>query len=364
MKPNKLSSKVCLSGALLALGAAAATTAQADTIGDLSSAGYYTFGNMNSYALPIVAGVYDSIYGGGTGPGNPYYVASGPGQIKDLVVIYTGASGTDVTTNVAGFDNAYQTPNGSSPTFASISGAVNVGFPGDKTGIVNNTANTWDANLLALKGFLGGGAPVFLFNNNDTNKDPNLAIWAKLWLTNGSNDVYNNRYLYLSNNGAVYGQGGVPFGDASLYNPGDVGPSVDPVTGKTDFVQSGSTICVNAAWIVQACDGTEAHTLQLNLGANQAAYAGMVPVLDDWLSTLFTLDDAALGQYTLHLDLELGCAAGWNDQCSGIKIDNGYEQLFLASTAGGTQVPEPDTTTLAGLGLLAAWLTSRRRKTH
>lgn len=74
------------------------------------------------------------------------------------------------------------------------------------------------------------------------------------------------------------------------------------------------------------------------------------------------MNDASLGQYTLHLDLELGCAAGWNGNCDGIKIDNGFEQLFLASAGKSVEVPEPDTIALTGLGLLAGWLASRRRQ--
>lgn len=268
MKARNLFTMLRLSGALVVLGVGTASTVQAAVIADLSGGPYMTYGNLNSYLLPAMAGIYDNANGGGTGPGNPYYIDSTPGAIKDLVVIYTGASGTGVTTNAAGFDNAYQTPNGSHPTFASISGTVNVVSPGDKSGIANNTSNTWDANLLSLKGFLAGGAPVFLFNNNDTNDDPNLAVWAKLWLTDGSNNVYNNRYLYLSNAGAVYGFGGVPYGDASIYNPGDVGPLIDPLTGKTDFVLSGSVACFDSAWALQACDGTEAHKINQNLGAN------------------------------------------------------------------------------------------------
>jgi len=35
---------------------------------------YVTYGDGNSYALPINALLYDAINGGGTGPGNPQYV--------------------------------------------------------------------------------------------------------------------------------------------------------------------------------------------------------------------------------------------------------------------------------------------------
>jgi hypothetical protein len=332
----------------------------------LPATGYLTYGNTNSYSLPILAIQYDLMFGGGTGPGNPYYVNSTPGAIKDLVVIYTGASGVPVTTNADGFENAYQTPGGSPPNFANTVGAVNVVDPGSKAGIANPTANTWDATLLALKGFLDGGAPIFLFNNNDTNADQDLAIWAKLWITDGANAVYDNRFLYLSNTGALYGAGGVPNGDATTYNPGDVSPLVNAGTGATDYVRSGGEVCLSAALALQACDGTEAYKVNHNLGANQAAYAAVAPVLNTWLGALFALSDADLDDYTLHLQLALGCDPAWGggNNCDSKKIDNGYEQLFLASTTiPVVNVPEPGSLPLLGLSLLALAAMLRRRRT-
>ena len=90
---------------------------------DLSGEDWMTYGNTNSYSLPIGAIDYDIANGGGTGPGNPFYIKSGPGQIKDQVVIYTGSSGTGVTTNTIRFDNAYQTPTGKTGAYASIASA-------------------------------------------------------------------------------------------------------------------------------------------------------------------------------------------------------------------------------------------------
>lgn len=322
---------------------------------DLTGQSYMTYGNLNSYSLPISAQFYSWANGGSVGPGNPYYVDSTPGSIKDDVVIYTGANGVPVTTNVAGFDNAYGAPNGTK-TYASISGAVNVIDPGNKAGIANNDANTWDASLLALKSFLGGGMPLFLFNNNDTNEDQNLAIWAKLWITNSAGapvSASGHDYLYLSNLGLPYGAGGVLFGDATLYNPGNI---AGPTAGfaATDYVLSGGQVVVS--------DGTHTATINHNLGANQAAYAGDVPLLNLLLADLFSLDDAILDDYTLHLDVHLGCVSvtAWG-QCDDVKIDNGYEQLFLvANHSGGGDVPEPGVLALTAVALASlAWVYRR-----
>lgn len=344
--------------ASLTFGVAVVSSGQAFAL-TLPANSYYTYGNANSYSLPILANYYNVNFGGGTGPGNPFYVNSTPGAIKDQVVIYTGASGQGVDTNVAGFDNAYGVPNGSQTAYASIGQNLGVTNPGDKTGIANNLPTTWDANLLSLKGFLDGGQALFLFNNNDTNMDQNLAAWAKLWLTDASNTVYGGRYLYFSNTGFAYGAGGVPIGDATTYNPGNVTPAIgNPLA--TDMVLSGGALCVGADGNVihaGSCVGGDAagsKTINHNLGANQAAYAIDVPLLNGWLNTLFGLDDQTLGGYTLHMDLRLGCyqgSGGWRD-CTDIAIDNGYEQLFLVSNKSNFSTPEPSSLALLGLALL------------
>lgn len=59
----------------------------------LPATGYVQYADAQSYSLPLLAYLYDQANGGGVGPGNPFYVASTPGAIKDLVVIATGASG-------------------------------------------------------------------------------------------------------------------------------------------------------------------------------------------------------------------------------------------------------------------------------
>ena len=51
---------------------------------------WVTYGDGNSFLLQYNAYIYDKLNGGGVGPGNPYYINSTPGAIKDLTVIGTG----------------------------------------------------------------------------------------------------------------------------------------------------------------------------------------------------------------------------------------------------------------------------------
>ena len=335
---------------------------------DLSGQGYVTYGNGNSYSMPISAIQYDALNGGGAGPGNPYYINSSPGAIKDLLVIYTGASGTDVTTNVSGFENAYQTPSGSQTIYASMGQQTGIVAPSAKPASelpANLLSTAWDADVNALNSFLNGGNATFLFNNNETNNDQTLAVWAKVWITDNAGGLF-GQYLYVTNMGGVYGAGGVlaPNTLATTYNPGPVEPSPNPTLGNTDWVRSGGDICLfpNGDIQLRACTAGEKQqqggsTVNHNLGANQVAYAVDFPLLNQYLSAL---SGAAAGAYTMHVDFRLGCFTtatpnqGWSS-CTDIQIDNGYEQLFLASTKRELiNVPEPASLALVGLALAAA----------
>ena len=103
---------------------------------------WVTYGDGNSFLLQYNAYIYDKLNGGGVGPGNPYYINSTPGAIKDLTVIGTGTSSNPATTNTSGMDDAYPTPNSS-------------GIPYFSTG---TTADPNGANE-----FTGDGAGPLLF---------------------------------------------------------------------------------------------------------------------------------------------------------------------------------------------------------
>lgn len=339
----------------------------------LPSTGYIQFGDVLTYSLPSLAIAYDTINGGGTGPGNPYYVDSTPGAIKDLIVVYTGASGQPVTTNQAGMDDAFAAPNGTIPYFATAAG----NDPGGAGQFSGDLGFSWDSTLSALKTFQGGQPLVFFFNNNDTNEDQNLGIWARTWVTNAAGATVGQVFC-LSNAGNSYGFPSL--GDPRLNgNPGSYAcsaseaagnPGVNALTGKTDYVLSGGEVWLDSMGNPVAPGTSGAKPVNHNLGANQAAYAAVLPELDALLASLYADASLDLGTLTLHIDLKLGCDQAWDTTattpkdlgdspaCVGKRIDNGYEQLFIGTldttpTPTPRDLPEPALLWLCGLGMLA-----------
>jgi hypothetical protein len=331
---------------------------------------FVQYGDGQSYSLPITAFINNC-----TNPGCPFVIQSSPGQIKDLVVVATGAGGVPVNTNFAGMDNAYSTPNsGGVPFFRT---GTTVSDPGGAAQFSGDKATTWDTTLGALKTFLAGDSLVFFFNNNQINSgaatNQNLAAWAQITISDASGTPI---FTYdFTNNGGNYalfteGGGGVFNGDVATYTSLGLPPTGAATGSPTDYVLSGGAICLTATNVPVSCSNPLAVTnpFNHNLGADQAAYAILFPELNAQLASLFaSLSAADLAAYSMNIDVRLGCdPALFNTSaaCLAKDLNNGFEQIFFGPLESlvipPVPVPEPSSFLLFGSGLIA--LASLARK--
>lgn len=356
---------------------------------DLTDIGYVQYGDGQSYSLPIA-----QIQDGCTGPGCDYYVASTPGNIKDLIVVATGSSGTPVNTNYAGMDDAYSTPSGvSGSNYFSTDSYADPGGAGE-SGINHDYDNTWDASLSSMMNFLNGEDMIVFFNNNNLNagNEQSLAAWGQITITDADGnlvdasaygiqgDITDLARYDFTNDDSPYalvtnGGGGTFLGDVASYQSDG---SSYPDAG--DYVLSGGPICVNTTVnpsqpIPVDCGGAGPYPvdegpINHNLGADQAAYALLFPELNALLEALFAgLTTEELALYTIHMDIRMGCDASYfgnadSTECVGSEegglvdfgrnLNNGYEQIFIgtARTVENIPVPEPGTLLMFALGLL------------
>ena len=257
------------------------------------------YGDFYSYSLPILnyvdSGFTDTVFNSG----DPYYVDSAPGQLADNIVIMTGSQADAV--NTAGFENAYDVPNNFTPY-----STTTYADPAVNNGIYADSATSWDGNISALVAYLNGSIPVFYFNNNETGSGQDLYITATLTIWNSALAT-------------VYG----------TFN------LIDPLT-PDNYVLSGGDVLF---------DG---ETFSHNLGAKKAAYAVVVPGLNDFLDNWTGIGTSGMDMFSLEISM--------------YDLDNGYEQAFIGRGEFATTVPEPATWLLLGLGLLGLPLVRRMRR--
>lgn len=295
---------------------------------------------------------------------NDYFVQSSPGQIRDVIVVGTGAGGNFANGNaggsmdLAGSDNPYSTPSGTGgQPYLRTGNTLSALDPGGAGEFAGDTANSWDISLSTLRTYLNGENMVFYFNLNETGTDDQLSgtdllFYMKVSLLNSSTGASQDFYLAGnpfdpngSHNGANLAIANGGPNETGSYPDIPPGSTYDPADPRWTVVHG--NICANGSTFLHygSCVGGDpagSQTVKQNLGANQAAFAGYNSVLNDLILNSGAFD-------TMQVDWRMA------------DLNNGYEQLFiLAGGAPNINIPEPLTIGLFGAGLVGLGLLRRR----
>ena len=320
---------------------------------DLSGQGWVTYGDANSYSLPL----------------SGLEVMAGPGQISMFTKLGLNAVG-QLPNPQPGMDDAFRTPEANTVE----------GFRMSASNEPTDTGNWdrdgwWDTSLFALdaEANLAQNSAVFFFANNETGGEANdnLAAWARFELTKISTNDLLGRFDLTNDpdhDGQGYGPppagGGAPLGDPADYTSNGEEPFV------SDFVMSGGNVCVNSSGLLVDCSDPDVVTdAEHNLGGDRAAYAIVLPELDALIAGLVDANQD-LNDYALHVNFRLGCGpeltqaggtfptipqgSSGNTLCDpNYALNGGAEKVFMGTQLRpGISVPEPATLAMFAIGLI------------
>jgi len=355
----RITSSYSMTAAAFGIALACSAPAAADVILPAPNCGLGPTNNclqFSSFSVYSLALLNFQAGAGPIGPSDPFAVSTNGQALQNALVVGTGISGAGSLNSdiVSGglADDAYHTPSAQGGGITNFQpNAGNQGLQG--ANIPGNTSGTWDITVSALQNYLNGGNVNFFFNLNQTNSqtttfldNPEDALgWMKVTLRD-STGVNGSTSFFLDGNNCNAIGGNCDPGQSV---PQSIDPSAAILPNVSDtWAYIHGQICVTPGGAVNnfgACaksDHTDT-TVNQNLGANDAAF-GLYSV------TLQTALNSGLYD-VMSVDFRM---AG---------LTNGYEQLLIfASNSVPTDVPEPATIAIFGVGLAGAALWRRRRK--
>lgn len=261
---------------------------------------------------------------------DPYYLPSGPGHLSDYIVVATGANHSNAA--FANTDSPFNTSlNGNKTSFWTDASSEPIDFAGDNDG-------TWDISISTLNKYLDGGKLFFGFNLNEsgggrsaTGNQIDALAWGEVTLTGPDGS---KTFIFDGTNANPFIQSQTLFDNGDGINWGHIhGEICVAGSGEPQLIHLGACTSADAGGV----------TVKQNLGADRTAFA----LTNDELNSLIQS-----GSYEF-MRIKLGLE----------DMSNGYEQLFIFGVGGGaTDVPEPATIGLLGLGALGIAAARRRKK--